>query len=184
MFATVCFLSQAAFENHFRPRKNTVALSITDLGVAPARVPLDIEFLLRVQFDDLSEESLNVRVGHLPDKPLADAKLMAYNCILPDGNHAKAIVAFLLPFAASQESFHLVVHCYAGISRSAAVAAVVADRFGAEIDQANPDTSCANPRLTRLLHKVLDGEPMSTGDMPAYPVSPPVQQQTSFGGIF
>ena len=184
MITTVCFLSQAAFENHLRPRKNTIAVSITDLGVAPARIPPEIKFFLRVQFDDLSEESLNVQVGHLPDEPFKTTKLIAYNGVLPDGNHAKSIVDFLRPFTVSTELFHLVVHCYAGVSRSAAVATVIAARFGADIDQANADTSCANPRLIRLLNKVLDGEPMSVGAMPLCPALPPIMHQTSFGGIF
>ena len=79
----------------------------------------------------------------------------------------------------------LVVHCFAGISRSAAVAAFASDRFGVEIDQANPDTSCANARLLRLLGKVdmallLDIQEVSGSLQP----QPDKAIQTSLGGLF
>lgn len=156
MLKTVCFLSQASFENHLKPRNNTVAISITDPGDKPARINPDIGHALRVEFTDISEESAGLTVGDLPDLAQEGGPLMFQGCTFPDAGHAKKILDFLLPFAVSQEEFHLAVHCHAGISRSAAVAAFVADRFCAEFDQMNPDTGFANERLLRMLRKVLD----------------------------
>jgi predicted protein tyrosine phosphatase len=163
MFKTVCFLSQASFENHLKPRKNTVAISITDPGDKPARINQLIDQALRVEFTDISEESSGLNVGDLPDLTQDGGPVQFLGCTFPDAGHAKKILDFLLPFAVSTDEFHLAVHCHAGVSRSAAVAAFVADRFCAEFDQRNPDTSLANERLLRMLRKVLDNEVLVAG---------------------
>jgi predicted protein tyrosine phosphatase len=163
MFKTVCFLSQASFENHLKPRKNTVAVSITDPGDKPAIINQEIDHALRVEFTDISEESAGLTVGDLPDLAKDGGPLLFLGCTFPDAGHAKKILDFLLPFAVSPTEFHLAVHCHAGVSRSAAVAAFVADRFCAEFDQVNPDTSFANERLLRMFRKVLDKEVLIAG---------------------
>lgn len=185
MFKTVCFLSQESFENHLKPRKNTVAVSITDPGDKPAKINHDIRHALRVEFTDISEESAGLKVGDLPDLARDGGPLLFQGCTFPDAGHAKKILDFLLPFAVGQEEFHLAVHCHAGVSRSAAVAAFVADRFCAEFDQMSPDTSFANARLLRMLRKVLDNEILIAGKVNPT-LKPKVTEFYKFpvGGLF
>lgn len=91
------------------------------------------------------EESLGLNVGDLPDlhpRHAVGVRLFWGQAELCDANDARRVLTFLDHHANSAEKLHLVVHCHAGISRSAAVAAIAADRFGIEIDQANPDLLC------------------------------------------
>lgn len=148
-FKTVAFISKYAMENHLKPSKDTAIISITDPSDTPANIPEGFHSILRVQFDDLYEELLREEVGTFPDICL-QGDILWHNLVLPDARHAKAILEFINQL----DCDHLVVHCHAGISRSAAVAQFVANVYHSEIDQANGDTSLANKRLLRLLNKV------------------------------
>lgn len=155
MIRSVCFLSRKVVEDHLRAQKGMAIISITDTDARPARLPKGIPSL-RLSFEDLSEESLRMPVGTLPDMLMAPLAVMHQHFTLPDGYHAQRIVDFIRRKAASPDMHDIVAHCEAGISRSAAVAQFVADRYCVPIDQANPDTSCANARLLRLLNKAID----------------------------
>ncbi len=73
---------------------------------------------------------------------------------------------FLQQISEDDACDHVIVHCHAGISRSAAVARFVADRYRARIDNRglnDPGTEFPNKRLLRLLNMAADGEPMAVG---------------------
>lgn len=154
MLKTVAFISQQSMENHACPHAGTAVISITCPGDEPANIKEGFYSVLRLQFDDLYEEALNEKVGDVPDIGIGGGRVLWHNLTLPDASHARQIIDFVNALAGNDRCPHLIVHCHAGISRSAAVAQFVADKYNAEIDQANPDTSCANARLLRLLNKI------------------------------
>lgn len=141
---------------------------------------------LRLGFEDEYEEKLGVCVGEIPDLHPAHengARIFYQGNELPDFNDALRVVKFLDRYAAKTERFDLVVHCQAGISRSAAVAQFAADKYGALLAGANPDTSGANRRLLRLLNKVSDGLPPSIFMPPAkHAERPPQEYSGPWGG--
>lgn len=157
MIRSVCFLSRQAVENHLKAKKGMAIISITDTNTNLARLPKGVRSL-RLSFEDISEESIGVPVGYFPDMLMAPLAVTYDRYALPDGYHAQKIVDFIRRKAASPDIHDIVVHCEAGISRSAAIAQFIADKYRAPIDQANPDTSCANARLLRLLNKAINDE--------------------------
>jgi len=146
---TVAFISQEAMEVHAKPCANTAIISITRQDDKPAVIKDGFNLILRLQFDDEYEERLGEKIGSIPDLG-DDGVILCHGRILPDANHAAAIIDFIENLSCD----HLIVHCHAGVSRSAAVAKFVVGRYGAVLDQANDDTSGSNKRLLRLLNKV------------------------------
>lgn len=74
----------------------------------------------------------------------------------PELSDAQAIVTFVRKHHHSSEPVRLVVHCYGGVSRSAAVAQWVAVAHGVPLPQLGDgihELDRANPRLLRLLDK-------------------------------
>ncbi len=145
MIKMVKFVSQLHMENLEAPCLNTAVISITAPGDHPARIKEGFNSVLRLQFDDLYEEIIHEAIGAIPDAN-PDGYVLWHNLRLPDANHAKAILEFLDTLTCER----LIVHCHAGVSRSAAVAQFVSDKYNADLDG---DTSCANKRLLRLLNK-------------------------------
>ena len=184
MIKTVLFVSQQQIENHIRPRRETMLISITTPGDRDAIIPDGYHSVLRLQMDDLYEEVTGDPVGSHPDVGVDGNPVLWHDLRMPDGNHALKIMGFLC--AKNYDAHHLIVHCHAGISRSAAVAQFVADRFGAELIGANPDTSCSNKRLLRLLNKVADGEPLTCFEQPPQTMvkAPPKQSYAQAQGLF
>jgi predicted protein tyrosine phosphatase len=175
MIQTVLFVSQQQIENHIRPRPGTMLISITTPGDRDAIIPDGYHSVLRLQMDDLYEEAIGDPVGLYPDVGIDDNPVLWRGLRMPDGNHALQIMEYLC--AKDISARHLIVHCHAGISRFVAVAQFVADRFGAELIGANPDTSCSNKRLLRLLNKVADGEPLTRfKQSPQLSIENPVKQ--------
>jgi protein-tyrosine phosphatase len=80
---------------------------------------------------------------------------------MADLHHTNRIKAFLTKHEGDQnQARKIVVHCSAGISRSAAVAAFAVHKYGIPLLNSDPNfkdqvamtnTSMANPRLLRLL---------------------------------
>ncbi len=155
MLKSVCFISRRAVENHLKPTPDIAIISIKDPDGKPVRLPRGVSST-RLEFHDLYEEALNLPVGAFPDAITPPLAVFHANFILPDTHHAWQIIRFIRLQAEKPNPIDLIVHCEAGISRSAAVAMFVADRYAVPIDQANPDTSCANKRLLRLLNKIDD----------------------------
>lgn len=149
---TVRFLSQSAAEDS-EPYSNTAMVSITgwsSFGCLEVNIKSGFHSLLRLTFDDVCEESLDVPVGSIADLS-PEGALIVSGYLLPDLHHAQEIVAFI----EEGDFAHLAVHCYAGKSRSAAVAQFVADKYGASLLLQNHivGTQYKNNRLYRLLHK-------------------------------
>jgi predicted protein tyrosine phosphatase len=161
MYKSVIFLPQREIIK-LHPDSATVLISLilsdVILGFDPGY--LDI---LQLTFNDISEKKINVTVGTIPDE--ADGPIVqAYNgekYIWPDAHHTKAIKAFLVKHEGDQrQERKIIVHCSAGISRSAAVAAFAVHKYGTILLNGEPsykdqvamtNTSMANPRLLRLL---------------------------------
>ena len=145
---TVRFLSQIAAED-CQPDENTSMVSIIGPGSFEAEIKPGFRTLLKMYFDDIDEESLNVAVGSIPDFA-DDGELIVNSYLLPDLHHAREIVKFV----ETGDFEHLIVHCFAGISRSAAVAQFVADRYGADLllKSYGFGTRHKNNRLYRLLN--------------------------------
>jgi predicted protein tyrosine phosphatase len=152
-FKTVAFVSQQSMENHVKPCLNTAVISITTPGDKQARLKDGFHQVIRLQFDDLYEELIRDHVGYVPDIT-PTGPVLWHNLTMPDITHAQAIVQFLEGLNCD----HIIVHCHAGISRSAGVAQFIVDHYGAKIDQSNDDTSLLNQRILRLLNKVYSNE--------------------------
>lgn len=148
---TVRFLSQSGAEE-CEPYPNTSMVSITGWSsfATDAHIKPGFHSLLRLTFDDVDEESLDVPVGSIPDFA-PDGSIIVSGHLLPDLRHAREIVAFIEEGVFA----HLTVHCYAGQSRSAAVAQFVAEKYGADLLLQNHivGTRYKNNRLYRLLNK-------------------------------
>ena len=89
----------------FVPNIQTVAISILTPGRAPAQLHPGIEDVLRLYFHD------GVPYGTAPRK-----------VDLFSTEQAQAVIDFLRHHNAQSQPRHLLIHCEAGISRSAAVA--------------------------------------------------------------
>lgn len=209
MLKTVRFTSRTAFENHLdlHATRVSIAISITDPSAKPARAPRGLTGLIRLSFEDDYEEGLGVEVGSLPDlheRHGDGVRLFFDDSELCDAGDARKIFRFLQQYATREDEVDLVVHCNAGISRSAAVAQFANSYFGCPIVQENPDTSRANRRLQRLLQAHAAGKTPSTGllarECTAYhaetpmrviidgvsslvPVTPPSTQQIMMMGV-
>lgn len=101
-----CALDEA---QSFVPSVPTIAISILSPDRAPAVLHADITPVLRLYFQDATgEQDAPVRAGLFTQE------------------HARAVVAFLRAHHDKLQPCHLMVHCEAGISRSAAVAVFAA----------------------------------------------------------
>ena len=146
---TVRFMSREAAED-CEPHHNTSMISIAEPGAFDAEIKPGFRSLLRLFFEDADEEWLCVPVGSIPDMAKDGGVLIVRDFLLPDLHHAREVVAFI----EDGDFEHLAVHCFAGRSRSAAVAQFVSDRYGAELLLQNHiiGTQYKNNRLYRLLH--------------------------------
>lgn len=104
---------------------------------------------------DVCEEHALHAPGSWAEEP-TDEQHLRY-CEIPDNFapslfHAQAIRAFVDRLHGCADELDLVVHCSAGVSRSAAVALWAAERFGIALrDRAGVGLGDANPRILRLL---------------------------------
>ena len=147
--ATVKFISRKEMEHCVIPDRDTDIISITDPGADKAHFSDDsFHSVLRLCFDDVYDQG-----GILPDE---DPRGILWHSVYVffDTLHARKIIEFIRASTAK----HLIVHCNAGISRSSAVAAFAADKYNYELSFGKYDTSGANPRVSRLLNKVYNGE--------------------------
>ena len=107
---------------------------------------------------DICEEHALQAPGSWAEEP-TDAQHLQY-CEIPDNfapslSHAQAIRAFVDRLHDCADEIDLVVHCSAGVSRSAAVACWAAERFGIALrDRAGVGLGDANPRMLRLLNSL------------------------------
>lgn len=104
---------------------------------------------------DVCEEHARKAPGSWAEEPTNEQHLQY--CEIPDNfapalSHAHAVQEFVDRLHDCADEIDLVVHCSAGVSRSAAVACWVAERFGIALrDGAGVGLGEANPRVLRLL---------------------------------
>jgi predicted protein tyrosine phosphatase len=152
MISDVLFCSLEKFRAT-PPCPRTVVVSILDNSEAPRR-PSFVGFrdALALTFEDTYEESCRAR-ELWPAEPTDEehARFATTRTErVPALSDAVRIVSFLESHHRTPDALHLLVHCYGGISRSAAVAHWAAVRFRAPILD-GCSTDFANKRLLRLL---------------------------------
>lgn len=155
MLDDVRFVSQEA-ARLFKPNRQTVVVSITDNSGASARPNFaGFRDVLPLNFIDVSEECVGALPGCWPLQPTpAQHETISglHGEEVPTLQHAQAIGSFLHRHHASSTRIKVLVHCFAGASRSAAVAQWVARQFEVPLrDPLKRGTRDANPRVTRLL---------------------------------
>lgn len=106
MIREVVFLSQVRAE-YFRPLTREAIISITGSGQPPARLRRGWLRVLRLVFDDVEG----------PD----------FGAVPFDMSHAEEILRWLKTVQHKVDT--VFVHCHAGMSRSAAVAKFIAERY-------------------------------------------------------
>lgn len=138
------------------PSLDTVVISILDRSEEGSRPRLDgFREVLTLQFEDTYEEVSGDKPGDWPDEPSDDDHFLYSQGPgerVPSLSDAKRIVEFLDRHHQTFEQLVLAVHCYAGISRSAAVASWASTRYWAPLGDMR-STDFANTRLVRLLNK-------------------------------
>lgn len=164
MIESVVFLSRPAMQQ-LQATPDAIVISLSAPN-DPACIANGWRSVLQLEFDDLCEAVMGVPVGSVPDADSEGHLVREFFGALyrlPDSRHAKAIADFLSRHEGGCCDFvSVIVHCDHGISRSAAVAQYVADRYSVPILNADPEwldrvaitnTTRANPRLLRLLRK-------------------------------
>lgn len=159
MITSVAFLSIDRARNLI-PSRDTLMVSILDLQERrDLRLPRlgGYRSVLSLSFEDTSEEGKLKEVGSWDDDPddIDHARFsQGYGERIPTLQDAKKIVEFVQRHHTSEESLKFIVHCRAGVSRSAAVAQWVVEYTLAPMrSDIRMNTSHANARLTRLLEK-------------------------------
>lgn len=142
------------------PSRDTVMVSILDMQERQTlRLPRlgGYRSVLSLSFEDTAEETKLAEIGSWEDDPdeVDHARFsQGYGERIPTLEDAKKIVEFVNEHHESEEALHFIVHCRAGISRSAALAQwVIAHTGAAMAPDVQMSLTHANPRLTRLLHK-------------------------------
>lgn len=126
-----------AIDGHTIKAKNCVLVSLRDPGTPRVKACASFIEVLELEFHDLlSEEEL---------------KEVKARWIAPHRDHAKAIAEFIR----KHEDKNILVHCEAGVSRSAAVCRVLEEMGWEYRPITSFGTSHANPLLVRLLKKEL-----------------------------
>jgi predicted protein tyrosine phosphatase len=109
--------------------RNWAVISITDLNFADAPLQEDWLDVLRLKFDDISEMDHDgyVRMDEL---------------------QAHAIIEFARRMHEDERCEGILVHCWAGVSRSAAVAKWISEKYGLPFPK---DYEYANQHVYKLL---------------------------------
>lgn len=141
-----------------RPRGNALLISILGQSEASSHRRPQMggwRSVLQLEFEDVSEEAALALPGDWPLEPSAEDNLRMVGegrGVAPAMSHARAVVEFLDRHHRSPEPLDLIVHCFAGMSRSVQVAAKAARWFDLpERDELQSRLIHANPRLGRLL---------------------------------
>lgn len=158
MLKSVEFMSLEAMKS-LQPSKAVAVISIHDSSTIRDLPNFDgFLDLLRLNTLDVSEEHMGIAPGTWADEPSVEQN--CEYCGIDDNHapalsHARAIRMFVDNLHARADEIALVVHCSAGVSRSAAVAWWTSERFGIELhDRACKGLENANPRISRLLRSL------------------------------
>lgn len=113
-------LSRDAMVEHYKnnPNDKTPVISITDIGYANSPVPENHPNALILAFDDITP----YLVKHALEHPYYIHASMCRDLVYFDDDMAWQIIRFVQRQIFSGTSDDLLIHCYAGVSRSAAVA--------------------------------------------------------------
>lgn len=141
MITAVEFLSRQMFER-LLPDAGVAVISIGDHDQETPVQLSGYSHALRLQFLDIEPDDC-WKMG-----------LEWYELFTLD--HAVKVAQFLRGLHTSPEAVRLVVHCEAGVSRSAAIA--LAAQAYASTDKPARDASQANPHVVRLMTEVLQIE--------------------------
>jgi predicted protein tyrosine phosphatase len=160
MIKTVNFVSQSTIEKKINPSNKVAVISITCPNQSFALLPAGFHSVLRLAFDDLSDELVNEK--NIPDIDLLGT-VFWHNLTMPDGYHAKKINLFVQDCDLDPNCEHILVHCDDNLCRSSAVAQFISIAFKAEMNWNINKIDIANPRLLRLLNKYFNGEKFSYG---------------------
>lgn len=157
MISDIQFLSVDRMRR-VRPSNDTAVVSILDRSESARRPRLaGFRSVLCLEFEDTSEESHGAAPGSWPETPAEDEHVQFVSGPgerAPTLEDAQRIVEFVQRHHADPAAIRLLVHCYGGISRSAAVAHWASVRLQVPIGNAGGwTTDFANPRLLRLLDK-------------------------------
>ncbi|MDO9176968.1 MAG: hypothetical protein Q7U16_01390 [Agitococcus sp.] len=142
-------------------RSDTVVISVLDVSELAARPKLGgFGGVLCLQFEDTYEEGKLASPGSWPDNPTAEEHVtlaQGKGERVPTLDDANRIVGFLREQHAKNQPLKLAVHCYGGISRSAAIAQWAALYFWVPLTVLpHQSLHYANPRVTRLLDKAVN----------------------------
>jgi len=149
MFRNVYFLSQRQAEK-IEGRKDIIVVSIHALH-RPPRLLGSFADVLHLSFDD-----------HDPERDGMDALQEKFSV-----KHADALKSWLEPYLQAHDTFHLLVHCHAGISRSAAIAWWMHHAYGAKLRTTYPPWYL-NRHVLRVLDRTIKPPPMPV-DAPQMP---------------
>lgn len=157
MLKEILFMGYREF-GEIRPNEDTVVISILDPSEEHRR-PEGLYLFrdaLELHFVDVNEPK---GAPPWPDVMTEEQHLAAcvmHECKAPQIDDAQRIVEFTRRHHEVSEELTLVVHCFAGVSRSAAVARWASMTYGAELPQVNEGlrgVDQANPRVLRLLKR-------------------------------
>ena len=142
------------------PNQSTIVVSITDSSPLAVRPSLEgYRDVLRLEFVDITEEDVGAVVGSWPSEPTTEEHEQISGLRgerLPAVSDAEAVRDFLYKHHLAPERVSVLVHCFAGASRSAAVARWAAATYDIPLDDvAGRGTSQHNKRLSRLLESSL-----------------------------
>lgn len=152
MFQSIQYLSLDKMKA-LSPSRDTVVISILDRYEAPRRPALaGWHDSLVMSFEDTFEEN-KYSSAMWPDEPTDDEH--ARYCQgkgerVPALSDARAMADFMLHHGRTSVPLHLLVHCYQGVSRSAAVAQWASARFFVGLTR---EPTYPNLRVLRLLDK-------------------------------
>lgn len=149
MITSVDFICRAFFEDRY-PRPWEAAISIGDHDQKPPGVLHGYRHALRLQFLDVEPEEC--RKHDIPHEKTFQSK------------QAMKVAAFIRTLHDLPDKIDVVVHCEAGISRSAAVASAV--EAYSRCDRKERDACYANKHVVRLLENEL-GVQISIPNPPA-----------------
>lgn len=153
MITSIQFLSLEEFLQ-VEASPQVVVVSVLDHSEAHRRPALTgFGDVLALEFEDAWEDE-GIR---WPDDPTPEQHTLFAGGlaeVVPSLAHARDIHAFVMRHHRSAKASSLVVHCYGGISRSAAIAQWFASVLWVPLSNPHErDTDHANPRLLRLLDK-------------------------------
>lgn len=135
MIRSVDFLSRAKAES-LPPRQDIAIVSITEPDSSPASLPIHEDRILRLVFHDVDPYSVQEDCWRYFDEGLA-----------------MRLLAFVRDLHADPAPYDLVVHCRAGISRSAAIALFVEAETGCSFST-RPFAGLANRHVLETMGQV------------------------------